>query len=92
MSPAVGGVLFGFADGLVFGLLVFYTHSILPGVVLHAVSDFLVLPMQYGVIPSVGEWGFVSQGWMSLVAGAAAIPAFLQLARRTAPERDTEGR
>ena len=84
----VAFVPFFLAHGLVLGLLVFYTRSILPGVVLHAVSDFVVLPMQYGVIPSVGEWGFVWQGWLSLLAGAAAIPAFLQLARATAPERN----
>jgi membrane protease YdiL (CAAX protease family) len=80
-------VPFFLAHGLVLGLLVFYTRSILPGVVLHAVSDLLVLPMQYGVIPSAGEWGFVWQGWLSLLAGAAAIPAFGQLARTTALER-----
>ncbi len=72
---------FFLAHGLVFGLLVFHTGSIRPGIVLHAVSDFLVLPMQYGVIPSAGEWDFVAQGWLSLLAGAAAIPAFRQLAR-----------
>ena len=80
-------VPFFLAHGLVFGLLVFYTRSIVPGIVLHAVSDFIVLPMQYGVIPSVGQWEFVWQGWLSLLAGAAAIPAFLQLARATALER-----
>ena len=80
-------VPFFLAHGLVFGLLVFFTRSILPGVVLHTVSDLLVLPMQYGVIPSVGEWGFVGQGWLSLLAGAAAIPAFRQLARVTAVQR-----
>jgi membrane protease YdiL (CAAX protease family) len=80
-------VPFFLAHGLVLGLLVFYTRSILPGVVLHAVSDLLVLPMQYGVIPSAGEWGFVWQGWLSLLAGAAAIPAFRQLARTTALEQ-----
>jgi len=80
-------VPFFLAHGGVFGLLVFYTRSIVPGVVLHAVSDFIVLPMQYGVIPSVGQWAFVWQGWLSLLAGAAAIPAFLQLARVTAFER-----
>lgn len=74
-------VPFFLAHGLVFGLLVFYTRSIVPGVVLHAVSDFIVLPMQYGVIPSAGQFAFVWQGWLSLVAGAAAIPAFRQLAK-----------
>lgn len=83
----VAFVPFFLAHGLVLGLLVFHTRSILPGMVLHGVSDFIVLPMQYGVIPSLGQWGFVWQGWLSLLAGAAAIPAFLQLARATALER-----
>ena len=78
---------FFLAHGLVFGLLVFYTRSIVPGIVLHAVSDFIVLPMQYGVIPSAGQWPFVWQGWLSLLAGVAAIPAFRQLARVTALDR-----
>jgi len=78
---------FFLAHGLVFGLLVYYTRSILPGVVLHAVSDFVVLPMQYGVIPSVGQWAFVGHGWLSIVAGLAAILAFRQLRRTVALER-----
>ncbi len=78
---------FFLAYGLVFGLLVFHTRSIVPGIVLHAVSDVIVLPMQYGVIPSVGQWAFVSHGWLSLLAGAAAIPAFRQLAWAMARER-----
>jgi len=48
-------VPFFLAHGLVFGLLVAYTRSIVPGIVLHGVSDFVVLPMQYGVIPSAGS-------------------------------------
>lgn len=80
-------VPFFLAHGLILGLLVFYTRSIVPGIILHAVSDFIVLPMQYGVIPSAGQWTFVWQGWLSLLAGAAAIPAFRQLARATALER-----
>jgi len=78
---------FFLAHGLTLGLLVFYTRSIVPGIVLHAVSDFIVLPMQYGVIPSAGQWAFVWQSWLSLFAGAASIPAFRQLARATALER-----
>lgn len=77
-------VPFFLAHGLILGLLVFYTRSIVPGIILHAVSDFIVLPMQYGVIPSAGQWDFVWQGWLSLLAGAAAIPAFRQLARAMA--------
>ena len=74
-------VPFFLAHGLVFGWLVFSTRSIVPGIVLHAVSDFVVLPMQYGVIPSVGQWAFVWQGWMTVLAASAAIPAFVRLAR-----------
>jgi membrane protease YdiL (CAAX protease family) len=85
-------VPFFLAHGLTLGLLVFYTRSIVPGIVLHAVSDFIVLPMQYGVIPSAGQWAFVWQGWLSLLAGAASIPAFRQLARAMALERIDTGR
>lgn len=85
-------VPFFLAHGLVFGLLVFYTRSIVPGIVLHAVSDFIVLPMQYGVIPSAGPWSFVWQGWLTLLAGAAAVPAFLQLAKATALLRGRQHR
>jgi len=78
---------FFLAHGLTMGLLVFYTRSIAPGVVLHAVSDFIVLPMQYGVIPSAGQSAFVWQGWLLLLAGAASVPAFRQLARTMALQR-----
>ncbi len=80
-------VPFFLAHGLILGLLVFYTRSIVPGIILHAVSDFIVIPMQYGVIPSAGQWAFVWQGWLSLSAGAAAIPAFRQLAKVTEVSR-----
>ena len=80
-------VPFFLAHGLTLGLLVYFTRSIVPGIVLHSVSDFIVLPMQYGVVRSAGEWAFVWQGWLVLLAGAAAIPAFRQLARTTARER-----
>jgi membrane protease YdiL (CAAX protease family) len=80
-------MLFFVPHGVVFGLLVYYTRSILPGIVLHAVSDFVVLPMQYNAIASVGQWAFVSHGWLSLVATAAAIPAFRQLSRTMRIER-----
>jgi membrane protease YdiL (CAAX protease family) len=78
---------FFLAHGLTMGLLVFYTRSIAPGIVLHAVSDLIVLPMQYGVIPSAGQSAFVWQGWLLLLTGAAAIPAFRQLAGTMALER-----
>jgi membrane protease YdiL (CAAX protease family) len=77
---------FFLAHGLVFGLLVFYTRSILPGIVLHAASDAIVLPMQYGVVASAGQWDFVSEGWLSLLAGVVSIAAFRKLARVMANE------
>lgn len=70
---------FFLVHGMVFGGLVYATRSIVPGIVLHAVSDFVVLPMQYGVVPSAGRWPFVSEGWLSLVAGAAALVTFRKL-------------
>lgn len=39
-------------------------------------SDFIVLPMQYAVVRPAGEWAFVWQGWLLLLAGAAAIFSF----------------
>ena len=78
---------FFLAHGLTMGLLVFYTRSIAPGIVLHAVSDLIVLPMQYGVIPSAGQSAFVWQGWLLLFTGGAAIPAFRELASTMALER-----
>ena len=78
---------FFLAHGLTMGLLVFYTRSIAPGIVLHAVSDLIVLPMQYGVIPSAGQSAFVWQGWLLVLTGSAAIPAFRQLASTMALER-----
>src|SRR5688572_11931369 len=82
---------FFLAHGLVFGLLVFITRSIFPGVVLHAASDFVVLPMQYGVIPSAGQWDFVGQGGLSLIAGLAAIVAFRRLASCAPTPDDAAG-
>jgi membrane protease YdiL (CAAX protease family) len=72
---------FFLAHGLVFGLLVRATGSIVPGVVLHALSDLVVLPMQYGALPSAGRWDLVGDGWLSLIAGAAAVVGFRRLER-----------
>lgn len=75
--------------GLVFGLLVWLTRSILPGVVLHTLSDAVVLPMQYGVVPSAGQWDFVGDGWMTLAAGATSGLAFWRLAAVSRPRSPT---
>ena len=73
LAPTLAFLPFFLAHGLTMGLLVFYTRSIMPGIVLHAVSDFIVLPMQYGVIPSAGRSAIVWQGWLVLLTGAAAL-------------------
>jgi membrane protease YdiL (CAAX protease family) len=62
------------------GLLVYLTRSILPSVVLHAVADFIVVPMQFGVIPGPGESTFVTHGGLTTVFALAATPAFVRLA------------
>lgn len=67
------------------GLLVYFTRSIL----LHALADFLVIPLQYGLIghldfSPVWKTGIdpVFLGIIALVvvSGAASIPAFMRLA------------
>ena len=62
------------------GLLVYRTRSILPSVVLHALFDAIVLPIQYGALPDPSGIAFVSYGGWSLVMGIAAVPAFRRLA------------
>ena len=70
------------------GLLVYLTRSILPSVVLHAVADFIVLPIQYGVFgnPSVSSiWRTgIDSSFLALVGlgasfGLAAVPVFMHL-------------
>lgn len=46
----VAFVPFFFAYSVLHGALVWATRSIVPSVVLHAIGDFTILPMQYGVI------------------------------------------
>jgi membrane protease YdiL (CAAX protease family) len=73
----------------VHGLLVYCTRSILPSVVLHAVADALILPVQYGLLgnPPTGvvwqtglDGPFVAAVAAFLVCGIAAVPAFRRLA------------
>jgi membrane protease YdiL (CAAX protease family) len=78
------------------GLLVYCTRSILPSVLLHAVADFLVIPVQFGL---VGHLDFtpvwktgVDPMFMGIVAlvvlaGATAVPAFRRLATVTRDRR-----
>lgn len=68
------------------GYLVYLTRSILPSVVLHALGDFTILPMQYGVLKNIGEIPFVHTGWMSLILALIAVPLFYNLIRVTRKE------
>ncbi|MEO7974688.1 MAG: type II CAAX endopeptidase family protein [Thermoanaerobaculia bacterium] len=62
------------------GLMVYLTRSILPSVVLHAIADFIVVPMQFGVLPGPGDSKFVTHGGLSLVFAIASLPALWRLA------------
>lgn len=70
-------------------LLVYFTGSIRPSIVLHAAFDFAVIPVQYGLmgkvpISSVLKTGvdssFLIEVAIVLVFGVAAVPAFRKLA------------
>jgi membrane protease YdiL (CAAX protease family) len=80
---------FFMAISAVHGLLVYCTRSILPSVVLHAVADALILPVQYGllgnppatVVWQTGlDWQFAAAMAVFLICGLAAVPAFRRLA------------
>jgi membrane protease YdiL (CAAX protease family) len=69
--------------------LVYRTGSIRPSIVLHAAFDFVVIPVQYGLIgkiPVSSVWktgvdrSFLVEVALTLVFGVAAIPAFRKLA------------
>ena len=70
------------------GLLVYLTRSILPSIALHSVADFIVIPIQYGIIgkpivSSVWKEGidtsFLIVLGLLVVFAAAAFPAFVHL-------------
>jgi membrane protease YdiL (CAAX protease family) len=80
---------FFLAVSAVHGLLVYCTRSILPSIVLHAVADALIIPIQYGIVgsPPTGlvwqtglDRGFVIALAAFLLCGLAAVPAFRRLA------------
>lgn len=75
------------AYSLVQGALVFLTRSILPGVVIHALGDFVILPMQYGVIPL--PFGERPEPYLACVVGfsLAGAVALVILALATRPLR-----
>lgn len=64
--------------------LVCLTRSILPSVVLHALGDLVILPIQYGVVEL--PLGTSYQPYLAcvLLFGLAAAPAFQRLVRLTA--------
>lgn len=78
------------------GLLVYYTRSILPSVLLHASADFLVIPVQYGLVGHLDftpAWKtgvdgmFLGVVALVLLSGAASVPAFRRLAAVTCDQR-----
>ena len=80
------------AVSAVHGLLVYCTRSILPSIVLHAVADALIIPIQYGIVgnPPTGlvwrtglDRGFAIALAVFLLCGLAAVPAFRRLALTT---------
>jgi membrane protease YdiL (CAAX protease family) len=79
----VAFVPFFAAYSIVHGALVFLARSILPSVVLHAIGDLCILPMQYGVIDLPLGTSFEPYLACVLVSGSAAIPAFWRLRRLT---------
>jgi membrane protease YdiL (CAAX protease family) len=81
---------FFLAISAVHGLLVYWTGSILPAIVLHASADALFIPLQYGLIGNLHAepvWrtgvdpAFLACLAVVLVFGLAAVPAFRGLAR-----------
>jgi membrane protease YdiL (CAAX protease family) len=72
------------------GLLVYLTRSILPSIILHSVADFIVIPIQYGIIgnPPVSsvlktgiDTSFLLCVGLFVGFGIASVPAFFRLAR-----------
>jgi predicted Abi (CAAX) family protease len=77
------------------GLLVYLTRSIRPSIILHAVADAIVIPIQYGLIgnPSVSSvWkNGIDSSFLLLIGvvvgfALAAVPAFVKLATVTSRE------
>jgi membrane protease YdiL (CAAX protease family) len=78
------------------GFLVYLTRSILPSVVLHAVADMIVIPIQYGLIGHLSvspvwrtgmDSAFITYIVLIGVFGILAVPAFRHLATVTNAHR-----
>jgi membrane protease YdiL (CAAX protease family) len=78
---------FFMAYSLLHGVLVFLARSIVPSVVLHAVGDSLILPMQYGLVPN--PLGSSVSNHVLVVVGSALASGLLlwRLARTTRGDR-----
>ncbi len=75
------------------GILVYLTRSILPSVVLHAVTDFWVIPVQYGLTGDFLDFSAATYVVFTLVFAFAAIPAFyfLTAITRKCPAEESVG-
>ena len=80
---------FFLAISAVHGLLVKYSGSIQPSVLLHAVADFLVIPILYGLVGSFSvtplsqsgiDRQFLTCVSLTIIFALAAIPAYVRLA------------
>jgi membrane protease YdiL (CAAX protease family) len=76
---------FFMAYSLLHGLLVYFTRSILPSVVLHALGDAVILPMQYGVLPNPLGSSVPNHVLLMVATALAAGLAMVHLARLTRP-------
>jgi len=79
---------FFLAVSVLHGVLVYLTRSILPSVVLHAVADFVVIPIQYGIVGDANVSALPADGvdaalltcvGVLVIFGLASVPAFLRL-------------
>jgi len=78
-------------------LLVYFTGSIRPSIVLHAFFDFCVIPVQYGLLGSIPvspvlktgiDSSFIVEIIVILLFGIASVPAFRKL-RAVAEQKKT---
>ncbi len=86
------GTIFFLAISVVHGLLVKYSGSIRPSVLLHALADFIVIPVSYGLVgtfsvESVSVTGIDRQViiWVAVmvICFAAFVPALRLLGARS---------
>jgi len=78
----VAFVPFFAAYSVLHGGLVWATRSIVPSVVLHAIGDFTILPMQYGVVRDPLGDSVAAHLTLVVVCGLVSVVLFGALARR----------